>query len=574
MLHFAHRGVYNSELFYGAYRIGRPYLYMLKSLFFGLIAVLVFSCSSNDLNNSNKTIFNYNEMNGVSSLDPAAASNFENIWPVNQLFNGLLQMDDSLNILPAIAKSYSLSSDGLCYTFLLRNDVYFHDNECFENGKGRKVNAKDFVFSFNRLYDTKVSSASSLLDKIDKSNKANFSGFVAKNDSVFQVYLKEPFSAFINILTMKYFSVLPYEAIDYYKQDFRRNPVGTGPFIFKEWYEGSKLILLKNKKYFERDERNQSLPYLDAVTISFIKDRETAFMELLNGKFDMLSGADAFNTNEVLDKEARLRSEYQAKFNLQKETFLKTDYIGILVDETLPIVQNSAIKLKKVRQAINYAFDRTKLVKYLRNNIGVPAQSGFIAQGMKSYNVDSVVGYSYNIDKVNLLLKEAGFTNGRGLPELTLHITDNYKEQAEFIQSQLAECNIPIQLSIEKTTVLRQAVNNCEYLLFKKSWVADYADEENFMSLFYSKNFTPQGVNFFHFKNSNFDQLYEAAQLETNSSKKMTYYHQMERILIDEAPVIPLYYDQIVRLVSKKIVGLKTNPMNLLNLKSVKKTNN
>lgn len=546
---------------------------MPKSLFFSLVVLLVFSCNDNDLTNSNKTVFNYNEMNGVSSLDPAAASNFENIWPVNQLFNGLLQMDDSLNILPAIAKSYSISSDGICYTFFLRSDVYFHDNICFENGKGRKVNAKDFVFSFNRLYDTKVSSASSLLEKVDKSSKANFSGFIAKNDTVFQIFLKEPFSAFINILTMKYFSVVPYEAIDYYKQDFRRNPVGTGPFVFKDWYEGSKLILLKNEKYFERDDNNKPLPYLDAVTISFIKDRETAFMELLNGKFDMLSGADAFNTNEVLDKEARLRKEYKFKFNLQKETFLKTDYIGILVDEKLPIVQASALKLKKVRQAINHAFDRTKLVKYLRNNIGVPAQSGFIAQGMKSFNVDSVIGYSYNIDKVNSLLKEAGFANGKGLPELTLHITDNYKEQAEFIQSQLAECNIPIQLSIEKTSVLRQAVNNCEYLLFKKSWVADYADEENFMSLFYSKNFTPQGVNFFHFKNPSFDNLYEAAQLETNANKKTTYYYQMERILIDEAPVIPLYYDEVVRLVSKKILGLKTNPMNLLNLKSVQKIN-
>ena len=122
---------------------------------------------------------------------------------------------------------------------------------------------------------------------------------------------------------MKYFSVLPYEAIDYYKFDFRRNPVGTGAFVFKLWEEGNKLILIKNQNYFERDIHNVRLPYLDAVTVSFIKDRETAFMELLNEKFDMLSGEEAFNTNEVLDKDANLRELYRKKFYLQKETFFK-----------------------------------------------------------------------------------------------------------------------------------------------------------------------------------------------------------------------------------------------------------
>ena len=353
-----------------------------------LLILLSFSCTNSVKETDERTLFSYNEMNGVTSLDPAAAANFENIWPVNQLFNGLVQMDDSLNVIPCIAKQFSLSEDRLCYTFNLRTDVYFHNNVCFENGKGRKVVAKDFVFSFNRLFDSKVSSATTLLDKIDRSEKTNYKGFVAVNDSTLNIYLNTPFNAFINILTMKYFSVLPYEALDYYKLDFRRNPVGTGPFIFKLWEEGTKLILIKNANYFERDEKNNRLPYLDAVTVSFIKDRETAFMELLNGKFDMLSGADAFNTNEVLDKDASLRELYQKKFYLQKTLFLKTDYIGILVDSNLPLVKNSPLKLKAIRQAINYGFDRNKLIKYLRNNIGKAAHSGFIPQGMKSYDSD------------------------------------------------------------------------------------------------------------------------------------------------------------------------------------------
>ncbi|HOZ87582.1 MAG TPA: ABC transporter substrate-binding protein, partial [Bacteroidia bacterium] len=475
----------------------------------------------------------------------------------------------SLNVVPCIARTYSISEDGLRYTFNLKPGVKFHDDACFKNGRGRMVTAADFVYSFDRLFDSRVSSASSLMDNIDvtQSNK----GFAALNDSVFELRLKKPFSAFLSVLTMKFFSVIPHEAIEVYKMDFRSHPVGTGPFVFKTWDEGTKLIMVKNNDYFERDENNVRLPYLDAVTVSFIKDRETSFMELLNQKFDMLSGADAFNTNEVLDKEGNLRTLYKKKFYLQKQTFLKTDYIGILIDEDVEIVRNSPLKLKAVRQAINYAFDRDKLVKYLRNNLGEAAHAGFIPKGLKSYDPSLVKGYSYNPDKVKELLAQAGFPDGKGLPEMTIHTTDNYKEQAEFIQSQLAENKIKVQISVEKPSILRQAVNNCDYNLFKKSWFSDYADEENFMSLFYSKNFAPKGVNFFHYNNPEFDKAFEAVLAEKNNAKKIELYQKMDRLIIEDAPVIPLYYDQVVRLVSHRIKGLGNNSMNLLNLKTVVK---
>ena len=550
------------------------HLCCMKNIFHGLAFLsflFLLGCTTSKTENGNKQVFSYNEMNGLSSLDPAAASNFENIWPVNQIFNGLLQLDDSLNVVPAIASSYSISADRKIYTFRLRNDVFFHDDACFENGRGRKVLAKDFVYSFNRLFDSKVSSAIALLENIDRSEQNNFQGFKAINDSTLEIYLKQPFSAFVSVLTMKFFSVLPEEAVENYKQDFRRHPVGTGPFKFKLWEEGTKLILLKNDNYFEFDTQKNRLPYLDAVTVSFIKDRESAFMELLNGKFDMLSGADAFNINEILDKEGNLRELYQKKFYLQKHTFLKTDYIGILVDENLAQVKNSPLKLKQVRQAINYAFDRDKLIKYLRNNIGEPAHAGFIPKGSRSYDTNTVKGYYYDPDKVKQLLAEAGFPGGKGLPEMILHITDNYKEQAEFIQSQLAENNIYLQLSVEKPSILRQAVNSSEYNLFKKSWFCDYADEENFMSLFYSRNFVPKGVNFFRYKNASLDSLYEQILIEKDEVLKVSMFQKMDRLIIEDAPIIPLYYDEVIRLVNHKVSGLGNNAMNLLNLKTVKK---
>jgi oligopeptide transport system substrate-binding protein len=540
-------------------------------LLFSLLTMMILTnCKDQTDKDEHRRVFNYNEMAGISSLDPAMASNLEIIWPINLLFNGLVQMDDSLNVKPCIAKYWTISEDGLTYTFTLRNDVYFHDNACFKNDKGRKITAHDFVFSFNRLYDTQVSSALTLLDNIDKSEKTHYKGFLAINDTTFTVQLKAPFSPFLSILTMKYFSVIPSEAIELYGRDFRKNPVGTGPFVFKMWEEGAKLVMLKNGHYFEF-EGTKRLPYLDAVTVSFVKDRETAFMELLNGKYDMLSGADAFNINEVLDKNGQLKSIYAAKFNLQKQAFLKTDYLGILIDENMPIVQSSPLKLKAIRKAINYGFDRVKLIKYFRNNIGFPAIAGFIPVQLPSYNQNIVKGYDYNPEKVRQLLADAGFPEGKGLPEITLHTTENFLEQTEFIQSQLAENNIKINISVDKASVLKQSVSNCEYNFYKKSWVGDYADEENFMSLFYSKNFAPLGFNFTHFKNQEFDRLFELAIKEQAGDKKNELYQKMDQLLIEEAPIVPLYYDQSIRLVNKNISGFTPNPMNLLNLKSVQK---
>ncbi len=539
---------------------------------FLLVGVLTTTCNSSKTGQDNRTVFNYNEMAGVSSLDPVMASNTENIWPVNQLFNGLVQMNDSLTVVPCIAKKWFISDDGLTYTFILRKDVHFHNNKCFDNEKGRTVTAKDFVYSFNRLYDPKVSGALSYVNNIDRSEKTNYKGFSAINDTTLSIYLKEPFSAFLSTLTMSFFSVIPYEAIEVYGQDFRRNPVGTGPFTFKMWDEGTKLVLLKNENYFEFD-GSYRLPYLDAVTVSFVKDRETAFMELLNGKYDMLSGADAFNINEVLDKTGNLQPTYGRKFNLQKQTYLKTDYLGILVDENIDIVKKSPLRIKALRKAINYGFDRVKMVKYFRNNIGYPATSGFIPNGLPAFNANVTKGYTYNPEKVRQLLIEAGYPDGKNMPEITLHTTEAYLEQLEFIQSQLAENNIQVKISVDKSSVLRQAVGSCEYNFFKKSWVADYADEENCLSLFYSKNFTPIGSNYTHYKNPEFDVLFEKAIKEQNRDVQKVLYQQMDQMLIDDAPVVPLYYDQVIRLVHKNISDLATNPMNLLNLKLVKKVN-
>jgi oligopeptide transport system substrate-binding protein len=542
--------------------------FMKLRLVYLSLAVLVLSCSSNDEKKGDtRTVFKYNEMSGITSLDPAAARKYENIWVVNQLYNGLVEMSDSLCIQPSIAKSWSISKDGLTYTFNLNTNVFFHNNEYFKDGKGRKVVAADFVYSFNRLLDPKISSATSLLANI---NMANQKGFEAANDSTFIIHLEKPFTPFMGILTMKYFSVIPREIVEHYGDDFRRNPVGTGPFEFKMWEEGSKLILVKNKNYFEYDGTNR-LPYLDAISVSFIKDKETSFLDFLQGNIDMVSGVDAINKDQILTEEGKLKDEFKSRFTLYAQPSLKTDYLGFLIDENLPNVKNSPLKIKAVRQAINYGFDRKKMVKYLRRNLGLAATSGFVPPGLPSFDETKVKGYDYNPEKAKELLFLAGYPDGKGLPEFSLHTTEQYLDIAEYIQSKLSDVGIKLKIEVEQASVLSDAVANNKINCFRKTWVADYPDAENFLSLFYSKNWSPKGFNYTHYYNPQYDAMYEKSQEELNDSVRYDYYRQMDQLLIDNAPIVPLYYDQVVRLVQNNISGLTSNSMNLLSLKKVKK---
>ncbi|NTW23400.1 MAG: ABC transporter substrate-binding protein, partial [Lentimicrobium sp.] len=249
-----------------------------KTLFL-LFLIITSSCRIKDRDIEGKTVFRYNETAGITSLDPAFARNQANIWAVNQLFNGLVQLDSALMIQPCIAKSWSVSPDGKTYTFFLRNDVSFHDHFLFQNGKGRKVTAKDFVFSLQRLADKSVASPGAWVMgpvAIENGKPA----ITSVDDTTLVIRLNNAFPPFLGMLSMQYCFVVPKEAISYFKTDFRSNPVGTGPFRFKLWKEGVKLVMLKNSNYFET-ENGKRLPYLDAVAVSFIIDKQTAFLEFI-----------------------------------------------------------------------------------------------------------------------------------------------------------------------------------------------------------------------------------------------------------------------------------------------------
>ena len=532
--------------------------------FYSLILLTLFGCngSENEKKGDVDQVFHYNQINSITSLDPAFAKSQNNIWAVDHLYNGLVQLDEQLNVQPAIAKSWEISEDGKTYTFHLRDDVYFHDDNVFDSGKGRKVVAEDFVYSFNRIIDDKTASPGSW---IFKGRVAEENPFEAIDGFTFVFKLSKAFRPMLGILTMQYCSVVPKEVVEKYGKEFRSHPVGTGPFKFKNWLENQSLFLVKNEKYFEA-ENEQKMPYLDAVRVSFIADRKTAYLELMNGKLDFFSGLESSIINELLTSEGDLQPSKEGRLQFFKTAFLNTEYLGINMNfkpETSPLSK------MKVRQALNYGFDRNKMMQNLRNNVGKAANSGFTPRGLPSFDAEKVKGYDYNPDKARNLLKEAGFPNGKGLPEITLLTNKDYQDLCTFISRQWEDLGVKVQVEIVESATLRQMMSKGQAPFFRGSWIADYPDAESYFTMFYSKN--PAPPNYTNFSNAKFDQIYEEALEENDDTKRYDLYHQMDRIIVEEAPVIFLFYDETALFAQKNIEGLSVNAINLLSLKKVKK---
>jgi len=532
--------------------------------------ILLVSCGRKE-HESKYTVFKFNEMGDVTSLDPASARSFENEEIDNQLYNGLVSMDDSFKIRPCIAKSWEISPDGMVYTFHLRQDVYFHDDTIFQGSKGRKVIASDFVHSFFRLFDARVSDATTLLENVNRTYPGTFQGFYASNDSTFMIYMKKAYAPFLNILTMKYFSVIPIEAIDKFGQDFGEHPIGTGPFQLKRLEHGVKLILVRNEHYFEKDAQGNALPYIDGVVVTFLKDGETSFLQFLDGKLDMVSGIAAMNPKEVFTGNCQLRKEFKDKFFVQRTPFIKTDYLGFMIDTTRKNVQKNPLHIKAIRQAINYAINREEIVQYLRYGVGIPATSGFVPPFLPSSKNNKVTGYTYDPDKAHALMAAAGYPNGKNFPELILRVSNEWESLALAMQAQLQRIGIKLSVLREQPAVLAECVASGQCYFFKKSWVGDYPDGENFLSLFCSKNFSPEGVNYFHYSNPAFDELYDKAISERVDSLRYKDYKKLDEMVIEDAPVVPLYYDEVVRIINKRVSGLPINSLNMLDLRYVTK---
>ena len=350
--------------------------------------------------------------------------------------------------------------------------------------------------------------------------------------------------------------------------DFRRHPVGTGPFQLTAWAEGQTLILRKNDHYWERDLRGERLPYLPGLRVSFYDSKATEFLLFRQGQLDFINDLDASFKDEVLLKSGALKSIWQNKIVLQTHPYLNTEYLGIQMDSTQFSISDP-LRLRQVRQAINCGFDRRKMILYLRNSLSTPAESGFVPEGLPSFDSSKVRGYRYDPERAMQLLAEAGFPGGRGLSPIQLQTIPIYAEMANFIARQLGEIGIPVQVDVIQKSLLLDLTAKGKSPFFRACWIADYPEAENYLSVFYSKN--PAPPNYTRFNNAAFDRVFEQAIQEVNDSVRYRLYQEADRIIVEESPVIPLWYDRVIRLVQPSVEGFQPTAQNQLELRRTRK---
>ncbi len=507
--------------------------------------------------------FHFNLTEAPRSLDPPRVADTASGRVAENIHEGLVTFDANLKIIPCIAESWDVSEDGTIYTFHLRKGVRFHDSPAFPDGKGREVNAEDVCYSLTRIVDPDVRSLGLWVwsgkvkgvEEFHERKTDRVEGFQVVDDYTFRVVLQEPFAPFLNLMAMSYGYVVPKEAVEYYGEDFFKNPVGTGPFQFVEWISDRRIVLERNPHYWDIDEHGNHYPYLDKIIVRFIGESIPEFQEFVMGNLEYVQPIPPDMWDGIFDKENNPRPNFQ-KFQIQRTQLLVINYFGFLMGEP-PLGTD-----KRLRYAANYAINRQAIIDHVLRDEGIPAR-GPIPTAMPDYETE-VKGFTYDPDRAREMLAEAGYPNGEGLPEITLQLNSAGRRNeliAEVIQQQLNSVGFKINLKIVEWAQHLESVEAAKVAFFRMGWIADYVDPENFLALFYTPNFSPAGPNSTRFSDPKFDRIFEEALRTLDEEKRYSLYKEAEKIVMDACPWLFISYGSQTRLVQPYVRGFTMNAM-------------
>lgn len=567
----------------------------ISSFFTVIAAVILFGCAKKEeskvvaIGGGIKAggIYRINELENIRSLDPVGINDVVSHHVAHQIYDLLVDLDTSLNLIPQLATKWEVSEDGLLYTFHLRKGVMFQDNACFPNGKGREFNAGDVKYSLDRVCDPRagtlgfdyyknyVEGAKEYFEEITASRRegaspklTGVSGFIAKDDSTFQIKLTKPFGPFIYYLTLGFAYIIPREAVDKYGKDFFQNPVGTGPFMFVDWKPDLELNLKKNPNYWEKDKNGNPIPYLDGAKFKFLKEVSQQLLEFRNGNLDECYRIPNESFREIITPQKTLTTEY-SQFKLQKVPSLGIQYYGFLT--TGKIFNDD-----KVRQAFNYAIDRDKILKFVLNGQGyMTGVYGIVPPSMPNYDYKKIKGYSYDLQKARQLMTDAGYPDGRGFPDAVLQINsggDRNIQIAESIQNMLKDIGVNMKLNIIQFAQHLDNIDAGRADFYRLGWIADYPEPESFLNLFYGKNVPKDPsaispINSMRYQNPQYDEIFEKAIATTDPAARYSLYLQAEQIAVSQAPMMFIYYDEDYRLLQSFVNGYALDPMHRVNFR-------
>ena len=564
----------------------------MKNLLFAFVlglSVLLISCGGGDGDEGAKRVakgpvyyggtLRVNDVEDFKNLFPLSLIDYTSHHIANLVYEGLVQFDPKdLTIQPALAESYQVNEGATIYTFKLRKGVMFHDDPCFEGGKGREMKAADVKYCLDKvcasdpmnqgyfIFQNRVKGANEYYQSTlaKKPLTGGVSGITALDDYTIQIELVKPYSGLYNVLTMQYAWIYPKEAFDKYGMDMRIKCVGTGPFKIKDMKEGETVILERNPNYYQSDEHGNQLPYLDFIKYTFIKEKKAELLEFRKGGLDVVYQLPLEMIDEVVGELEEAKVGGNPSFQMQVEPSMAIQYLGFQH-------QNELFKNKKLRQAFNYAIDREALVNFTLKGDGSPAKFGYVPPFSKDYDNTKIKGYGFDPDQARKLLAEAGYPNGKGFPALELVINSGgtrYTQVAEVIQKMLKEnLNIDIKLNIIPFAQHIENMDNGKSIFFRGAWLADYPDPENFLNTLYGAHVPAtmaekSYLNQFRFKSAEFDSNFKKSMEEVDIKKRMELLMKCEQIAIDEAAVMPLYYDENTWLISSDVTNCFMNGMN------------
>lgn len=556
-------------------------------------ALIITSCSEVDTASQEKThylgkdgryyggCFRFNELEELGKLFPPKVTDVRTQEVSSLIFEGLLKLNpkdvDGLPI-PAIANSYQVDSSHTIYTFNIRKGVKFHNDDCFDGGKGRELKAQDVVWCYENMCTKNNNTAFQYLlqDKVEGANEfyngsANeIKGIRIIDDYTIQFKLISPYNSFPYLLASAYASIYPKEAYEQYGEELK---VGTGAFVYNsESSESGIVTLLRNNEYYLYDVSGNQLPFLDSIQVSFWKDKQKEIDAFKSGQLDLiyqLSTDDILNIIEV-------------SYNGGNEN--AADYIEQRTPELISHFytfnhQKPPFNDLNVRKAFSYAVNRQIILDKILDGAGyAPGIYGITPPIIENYNVSTIPGYSQDIDKAKQYLRKAGYKNGNNFPSITLTINRGggiHEKVAKEVVRQIKEVlNIQIEINELEFNDKIEKEQNGDLILTRGGWRADYNSPETFLSLLYGKyvpesESVPSFPNVSRYRNQKFDQLFEKGQTAPSIEQGKEYFLDAEILAMQDAPILMLWYDENYRILQPHIRNFTNNSLQYRNLSDI-----
>ncbi|MCW3086260.1 MAG: hypothetical protein JWP12_3626 [Bacteroidetes bacterium] len=558
---------------------------MKKSLFFILsLAVFYTSCSNSGSESGSNRVakgdkvyggtLRINETEQYQTLYPFSITDIGSAHIAQQIYEGLVKFNTKdLSIIPCIAEKWDVDAAGTTYTFHLRHGVMFQDNECFPEGKGREVKAGDFKYSFELLCtDTKENSnySATFKDRVVGANKffeaskgkpnGEIEGIKVIDDYTIKIMLNAPSSSFMYVLASPAATVIPKEAVEKYGVDAK---VGTGPFVFAS-ASAEKVILKRNDNYYATDSLGNKLPFLDSIVVTFLPTKKQELDNFQNGDLAMVIGLPSESIKDMVESQIADFQNKPPKYVLERSPEMASQYYEFNLTK-------EPFNNLKVRQAFSYAIDKNKIIEdVLKGEAYGPGTNGISPPSFKGYDITKIIGYDFDAAKAKKLLAEAGYPNGKGFPKVKIELNSGGSKNANVvleIQKQLKDVlNVDVDFEVVPQ---KQKLEDAKYAraeMFRSAWIADFPSPENFLWTMYGGSVPsdltlPSYPNTPRYKNAEFDKLFVAGQMAKTQEEAYDNFLKAEQVLMSDAPILVLWYDENYRLIKSNVRNFFSNPM-------------